>query len=95
MAFLDLFKISPFNVNHSRTKQRNDILKALLDSMRTAFNEDNLVTRYYSLIQWMLENDSEFAGIIRNSNNLEDAKRFQENLGKVLAQAVNEFELKD
>ena len=60
------------------------ILRAVTDSMRETFNEDNLVTRYYALTTWMLENDEEFKNIVKHN------PEFPLTLGRVLLEAATE-----
>ena len=60
------------------------ILQAVTDSMRETFNEDNLVTRYSALVEWILQNDTEFKGIIG------DNPQFRATLGEVLKDAALE-----
>lgn len=75
------------NFHHGVVDKRNMILRAVTDSMRETFNEDNLVTRYHSLITWILENDEEFNRIIAH-----DPQSFRQALTEVLKEAVLEKE---
>lgn len=75
------------NFHHGVVDKRNMILQAVTDSMRETFNEDNLVTRYRSLITWILENDEEFKRIIAR-----DPQFFRQALAEVLKEAVLEKE---
>lgn len=75
------------NFHHGAVDTRNMILQAVTDSMRETFTEDNLVTRYHSLITWILENDEEFKRIIER-----DPQFFRQALAEVLKEAVLEKE---
>ena len=70
------------NFHHGVVDKRNMILRAVTDSMRETFNEDNLVTRYYALTTWMLENDEEFKNIVKHN------PEFPLTLGRVLLEAA-------
>ena len=72
------------NFHHGVVDKRNMILRALTDSMRETFNEDNLVARYYALTIWMLENDEEFKNIVEHN------PEFPLTLGRVLLEAATE-----
>ena len=72
------------NFHHGVVDKRNMILRAVTDSMRETFNEDNLVTRYYALTTWMLENDEEFKNIVKHN------PEFPLTLGRVLLEAATE-----
>lgn len=72
------------NFHHGAVDTRNMILQAVTDSMRETFTEDNLVTRYSALTVWMLQNDTEFKGIVG------DNPHFRMTLGEVLKDAALE-----
>lgn len=72
------------NFHHGVVDKRNMILRAVTDSMRETFNEDNLVARYYALTIWMLENDEEFKNIVEHN------PEFPLTLGRVLLEAATE-----
>ncbi len=54
------------NFSHSTPDKRDMILGAVADSMRDTFHEDNCVTRYHSLIQWLLKNDKDYQRVIQS-----------------------------
>lgn len=86
MKFIDKFvyKYIKRNLGHTNFgSKRNMILSALTEGMKETFYEDNLVTRYYSLIQWLLQNDKVFQEMTK----IEDHK-IDVNLAEVLKQAV-------
>ena len=72
------------NFSHSTPDKRDMILGAVADSMRDTFHEDNCVTRYHSLIQWLLKNDTEYQKIVSLT------PEFPRTMGKVLQDAVLE-----
>ncbi len=72
------------NFSHERQAQRQMILRAVTDSMRETFTEDNLVTRYYALTIWMLDNDPEFKGLVGEN------PQFRATLAEVLKDAALE-----
>lgn len=86
MNLIDRFVVGYIrrNFHHGAVDKRNMILRAVTDSMRETFNEDNLVTRYYALTIWMLENDEEFKNIVEHN------PEFPLTLGRVLLEAATE-----
>ncbi len=88
MNFIDRFVVRYIkrNFDHGAKHKRDMILQAVTDSMRSTFNEDNLVTRYSALTQWMLQNDSEFKKIVEANPD------FPVTLGQVLREAAEKFE---
>lgn len=86
MNLIDRFVVGYIrrNFHHGVVDKRNMILRAVTDSMRETFNEDNLVTRYYALTIWMLENDEEFKNIVEHN------PEFPLTLGRVLLEAATE-----
>lgn len=74
------------NFSHSTPHKRDMILGAVADSMRDTFHEDNCVTRYHSLIQWLLKNDTEYQKIVSLNPD------FPITMGKVLQGSVTEKE---
>lgn len=72
------------NFHHGAVNKRNMILRAVTDSMRDTFTEDNVVTRYSALIEWMLENDTEYQALIATH------PEFKSVMGKVLHETALE-----
>lgn len=70
--------------HHGVIDKRNMILQAVTDSMRETFTEDNVVTRYSALIEWMLDNDTEYQKLI------ETHPEFKSVMGKVLHETALE-----
>ena len=48
------------SIAHSHRQDRDAIFKAVNDGMREEFNEDNIHTRVYCTIKWLLLQDTEF-----------------------------------
>ena len=86
MNLIDRFVVGYIkrNFSHSTPDKRDMILGAVADSMRETFHEDNLVTRYHSLIQWILKNDTDYQYIIKQNPD------FSLTMGKVLWDTVTE-----
>ena len=72
------------NFHHGVVDKRNMILQAVTDSMRETFTEDNIVSRYSALIEWMLDNDTEYQKLIISS------PEFKSTMGYVLLESVQE-----
>lgn len=72
------------NFSHSTSDKRDMILRAVTDSMRHTFNEDNCATRYSSLIQWLHKNDTEYQNIVATH------PLFPVDMGRVLLEATVE-----
>lgn len=80
MGILDRFVVRYIkdHFHHGVVDKRNMILRAVTDSMRDTFTEDNVVTRYSALIEWILENDTEYQTLIAAH------PEFKSVMGKVL-----------
>lgn len=48
------------HMSHEHQKKRSDILQAVNDGMAFHFNEDNVHTRLYSTVRWLVNNDTAF-----------------------------------
>lgn len=72
------------NFHHGVQHKRNMILQAVTGAMRETFTEDNIVTRYSALIDWLLENDDEYQKLINES------PEFKSTMNCVLLESVQE-----
>ena len=47
-------------MSHERAEDRNLLFRTIMVAMEDEFKEDNFPTRFYSLMVWLLKNDSTF-----------------------------------
>lgn len=73
------------NMGHEYMEQREELFATISDAYTKEFYEDNIHTRVYQTVEWMLMQDSVFVRIYDKLCNLrrkDDAKEFVKMLAK-------------